>query len=70
MDAIQMKARIRKEDIVYVDALFEAYGELAVVTTIDPEDAEIQLLVSPSFVSETKELLEALKKEIGLEIID
>ncbi len=70
MDAIQMKARIRKADIVYVDALFEAYGDLAVVTTLDPEEAEIEFLVSPSFISETKELLEALKKEIGLEMID
>jgi|TARA_B100000959_G_scaffold70734_1_gene75016 hypothetical protein len=52
-----------------VDALFESYENFGVVTTIDPKEAIIILSISPSFFSETKELLTALKNEIELEII-
>ena len=69
MKDIRIRCRIRKEDIAYVDALFESYENFGVVTTIDPKEAIIVLSVSPSFFSETKELLTALKKEIELEII-
>ncbi len=69
MEVIRIKARVNKEDIVYIDGLFESYENLAVVRTIDPDEALIELLVSPSFISETSDLLEALKKEIDLEII-
>ena len=66
---LRILCRIRKKDIAYVDALFESYENFGVVTTIDPKEAIIELSVSPSFFSETKELLTALKKEIDLEII-
>ena len=69
MKDIIIKARIRKQDIAYVDGLFESYENLAVVRTIDPKEAVIELMVSPSFLSETNDLLEALKDEIGLTII-
>lgn len=69
METISIKARVRKEDIAYIDGLFESYETFAVVRTIDPAEAVIELLVSPSFISETKDLLEALKEEIDLEIL-
>ncbi len=70
MEDIRIRCRIRKEDIAYLDALFESYENFGVVTTIDPKEAIIELSVSPSFILETKELLTALKKEIDLEIIE
>ena len=70
MEDIRIRCRIRREDIAYLDALFESYENFGVVTTIDPKEAIIVLSVSPSFISETKELLTALKKEIDLEIIE
>lgn len=70
MDVIKIKVRIDKKEIAYVDALLESYENLAVVSTIDPAKGIIEFLVSPSFISETKELLTALKKEICLEIIE
>lgn len=69
MEDIRIRCRVRKEDIAYLDALFESYENFGVVTTIDPKEAIIELSVSPSFISETKELLTSLKKEIDLEII-
>ena len=70
MEDIRIRCRIRKEEIAYVDCLFESYENFGVVSTIDPKEAIIELSVSPSFISETKELLTALKKEIDLEIIE
>lgn len=70
MDVIRIQARVNKKDIIYVDGLLESYENLAVVRTIDPKKGIIEFLISPSFLSETKELLTALKEEIGLEIIE
>jgi len=70
MEDIRIRCRLRKEDIIYVDVLFDSYENFGVVSTIDPKEAIIELSVSPSFVSETKELLNALEKEIGLEIVE
>lgn len=69
MEDSRIRCRVRREDIAYVDALFESYENFGVVTTIDPKEAIIELSVSPSFLLETKELLISLKKEIDLEII-
>ena len=70
MEDIRVRCRVRKEDIAYVDGLFDAYENFGVLSTIDPIEAIIEISVSPSFISETKELLNALKKEIDLEIIE
>lgn len=67
---VQIKARLLKKDIAYVVGLFESYENLAVVRTVNSNEGIIELLVSPSFISETKELLESLKKEVHLEIIE
>jgi len=70
MEDIRVRCRVRKEDIAYVDGLFDAYENFGVLSTIDPKEAIIEISVSPSFISETKELLNALKNEIDLEIIE
>ncbi len=69
MESIRIKVKISKKDIIYIDGLFESYENFGIVTTIDPKEGVVELLISPSFLTETKELLEALKKEIGLQII-
>ena len=69
MESIRIKVKISKKDIIYIDCLFESYDDFGIVTTINPKEGVVELLVSPSFLTETKELLEALKKEIGLEVI-
>ena len=69
MESIRIKVKISKKDIIYIDGLFESYENFGIVTTIDPKEGVVELLISPSFLIETKELLEALKKEIGLRII-
>ena len=69
MESIRIKVKIPKKDIIYIDGLFESYENFGIVTTIDPKEGVVELLISPSFLTETNELLEALKKEIGLQII-
>ena len=69
MESVRIKVKISKKDIIYIDGLFESYENFGIVTTIDPKEGVVELLISPSFLTETKELLEALKKEIGLQVI-
>lgn len=68
-DAYRIVVKARREDIVYLNGIFESYDNLAVMRTIDRWESLIEVLASPYFVSEVKKILEELKKEIPLEII-
>jgi hypothetical protein len=68
-DAYRIVVKVRREDIVYLNGIFESYDNLAVMRTIDRWESLVELLASPYFVSEVKRILEELKKEIQLEII-
>ncbi|MBI3814860.1 MAG: DUF4911 domain-containing protein [Nitrospinae bacterium] len=68
-DAYRIVVKVRREDIVYLNGIFESYDNLAVMRTIDRWESLIEVLASPYFVSEVKRILEELKKEIQLEIV-
>ncbi len=62
--------RIEKKDIGYLKWLLESHDGLATPTTRDDTVDIIDLLVSPDFGAEVEALLEALKEEMTLEIVD
>ncbi len=49
--------------------IIEAYDHLAVVRTIDKHQGIIELLASPSFLTELRQLLDALSEEIPLKVL-
>ena len=63
-DSIQWQIEVDKKDIAYIVSIFEGYDLLAVVRTIDPAQALIELMISPDFLEDTRKLTEALAKEI------
>ncbi len=69
-DVYRIVIKVKREDIVYLNGIFESYDNLAVIRTIDRWESLVEILASPYFVSDVKRILEELKKEIELEIIE
>ena len=64
---IRNKAMIRKwfklktSDIALVQFILEGYEGLVTVSTIDPKDAIIQILIMPEFLEDVEGILDYLK---------
>ena len=69
-DVYRIVIKVRREDIVYLNGIFESYDNLAIIRTIDRWESLVEILASPYFVSDVKRILEELKKEIKLEIVN
>ena len=69
-DVYRIVIKVRREDIVYLNGIFESYDNLAIIRTIDRWESIVEILASPYFVSDVKRILEELKMEIQLEIIE
>jgi hypothetical protein len=69
-DVYRILIKVNREDIVYLNGIFESYDNLAVIRTIDRWESLVEILASPYFVSDVKKILDELKKEIQLEIIE
>ena len=65
-DSIQWKIEVDKKDIAYIVSIFDGYENLAVVRTLDSSRGLIELLISPSYLEDTRKLIDALSKEIPL----
>jgi hypothetical protein len=63
--------RVDREDIHYLRTTIEAYDGMAVVRTVDPSEATIELLIAPGCEDLMSGLLTALreKEEIPLEAV-
>ena len=69
MDSIQWQVEVDKKDIAYIVSIFEGYDDLAVVRTLDPSRGLIELMISPDFLEDVRQLTEALSKEIPFRTI-
>jgi hypothetical protein len=60
--------RVDREEIGYLRFTLESYDGMAVVTTLDPCAALIEVSISHGCEETVLELLEALRQEEGLQI--
>ena len=63
-DSVQWQIEVDKKDIAYIVSIFEGYENLAVVRTLDPSRGIIELMISPDYLEDTRQLIKALAKEI------
>ena len=68
-DSVQWQVEVDKKDIAYIVSIFEGYDDLAVVRTLDPSRGLIELMISPDFLEDARQLTEALSKEIPFRTI-
>ena len=63
-DSIQWLLEVDKKEIAYIVSVFEGYDNLAVVRTVDPSLSIIELIISPDYLEDTRQLINALSKEV------
>ncbi|VAX17886.1 hypothetical protein MNBD_NITROSPINAE01-1071 [hydrothermal vent metagenome] len=68
-DCHRMLIKIRPQEIAYIVTIFEAYDMFGIARTVDQTEGILEILVSPDFVEEAKELIYALQKETELTVI-
>ena len=68
METIKQSYRTERSQIHYIRWTVESYDGMAVVRTVDPKEAFIEILTSPGCVQWITSLLDSLKEEEYLEI--
>ena len=61
--------RIRRKEINFVQTIIESYDGIATVSTVDPQEAVIELMISPSCEAMILELIDSLKELDGIDFI-
>ena len=69
MRSVRRVIGLERRHINYVRSTVESYGGLAVVRTLDPHGASIELLISPGCEDLVSKLLESLTKEDGIALV-
>ena len=69
-DSIQWLLEVDKKEIAYIVSVFEGYDNLAVVRTVDAERSIIELIISPDYLGDTRQLVHALSKEVYIKKIE
>jgi hypothetical protein len=67
MDTQSRYFRIRRQDIAYFKCIIESYEGIAVVQTIDPREAVVELMVPPGWERDVEEVLSGLSREMVIE---
>ena len=68
MNSVKQVFRVKRKDINYIRWTVESYDGMAVVRTVDPKEAFIEILTLPGCVQWITSLLDSLKEEEYLEI--
>ena len=68
-DSTQWLLEVDKKDIAYIVSVFEGYDNLAIVRTVDPTQSIIELIISPDYLEDTNQLINALAKEVYIKKI-
>ena len=69
-DSIQWLLEVDKKEISYIVSVFEGYDNLAIVRTVDAEQSIIELIISPDYLGDTRQLVHALSKEVHIKKIE
>lgn len=70
METTKLYFRIDRREIAFLKFIFEAYDGIATITTIDPAAGLILLRIAPGCTDEAKVVLNALKKDILIEVYE
>ncbi len=68
MDTSRKILRVDRKEINYLRTTLESYDGMAVVKTIDPHEARIEIMISPGCEDLISEVLDSLAKDEGLMI--
>ena len=66
METTKWMFRVNREDIHYLRTTIEAYDGMAVVRTVDPAQAVIELMIAPGCEECISRLIAALREQEGI----
>ena len=69
METTRHILRVDRREISYISVIIESYDGIAVVRTIDPHEALIEIQISPGCEEMIFELLDYLKKNEGINLV-
>jgi len=68
METIRKSFRVDKSRISYIRWIVESYDGMAIVSTIDPSDAIIEIKIAPGCESIINELVHSLRVDEGIKL--
>ena len=68
METIKQYFQVDRKEINYLRVIIESYDGMAVLRTVDPHRAIIELQISPGCISFISDLLDDLRAREGLSI--
>lgn len=68
METTKQSFRVKRQDIHYLRTTIEAYDGMAVVRTVDPGQATIELLIAPGCEDLVSSLIAALRDGEGMSL--
>jgi hypothetical protein len=66
MDTISLCIQIPPEEIAFLSFILESYEGVAIARTVDPHQGLVELMVSPDYQEEIKEILRDLGREFPI----
>jgi len=69
METIKKVFLVDRSEIVYLRMTFESYDGMAVVKTLDPRKALIEVLIAPGCLDLVDQLVQDLVKREGVKLI-
>ena len=70
METTRKTCRVDRCEINYIRVTLESYDGMAVVRTMDPEEAVIEILIAPGCETHVEDLLEGLRRVENIKIVD
>jgi len=69
-DVIRRTIRVHKKETAFVKHILEGYESFATVTTINNNEALLELSILPCFNEDVEHLFDSLKEEIEIFIVE
>jgi len=66
MDTVSLLIQIPPEEIAFLSFILESYEGVAIARTVDPHQGILELMVSPDYQEEMREILKDLSRQFPI----
>jgi hypothetical protein len=66
MDTVSLLIQIPPEEIAFLSFILESYEGVAIARTVDPHEGLMELMVSPDYQEEMREILKDLSRQFPI----
>lgn len=66
MDTVSLLIQIPPEEIAFLSFILESYEGVAIATTVDPHKGLVELMVSPDYQEDMREILKDLSRQFPI----